>query len=255
MMTATDLAQANGHQDAFTETQNRGIQIFDDRDFRNWGTSNASEMLLVNDLDRDSLYNDSSAALTTVSAKFIDVLISLRIVVPLVFFCGAHTARDDPYSGTHGLMRSMNHQLLQQFGGSNLPFIDQQLLNGLRSHDMSCQYDLFRRLLENMQSTTVFCVIDRVADLDNGFYRQELEILVSYFRQLVINLNSLEARQQRGPILKVMFTAPAMGATMAALFQQENKVSIPDWGHDMLPGIGDSYMEDSIVGMCISSSP
>ncbi|PSN71696.1 hypothetical protein BS50DRAFT_583346 [Corynespora cassiicola Philippines] len=247
-LTANDLAQSPAPEAAQSDDEYRALWILETPLFRDWTVSQTSGLFVANDLMRESRIDGSSGALTSLSTRFIGVLQSLRpMAIPLYYYCGLHSSPNDPLAGIHGLMKALNHQLLQHFAGE-LPFIDEPLYAGLAQNDGRSQFELFQRLLYKMSRVTVFCIIDDISAFDNDLWGPGLAPLVDFFSQLSRTLDDAAAatRYQTMPKLKVFFTVPAMGHTLAEVFQHVNQVSAPEGGLDMIMGMEDSYMQDSI---------
>ncbi|OJD31754.1 uncharacterized protein BKCO1_4500070 [Diplodia corticola] len=246
--TPQDLAWAanSGYEPAVGD-QHRAMHLLQHPRFEHWLVSEDSDLLVVDDMERERTRNpDRPSPVTYLAAKLVRTVASLGLGLPLVFFCGLHSTEGDPLEGGAGMMKNINSQFLEQFRGYDASFVEPELLEQIHESSPQVQWKLFQTLMENIRPLVVFCVIDSLSEFDNGRHGADIPGLMGAFQDMVESLNGAGPGGRSGrPILKVLVTMPEMSASSAMWFADE-PLSVPESTPDMIEGIGDDYLTGSV---------
>ncbi|KAL1638571.1 hypothetical protein SLS58_008784 [Diplodia intermedia] len=241
-----DWAANSGYEPA-VGNQHRAMHLLQHPRFEHWLVSEDSNLLVVDDMEREKTWNpDQPSAVTYLAAKIVRTVAALGMGLPLVFFCGLHNTEGDPLEGGAGMMKSINSQFLEQFRGYDASFVEPELLDRIHESDSRIQWRLFQTLMENIRPMVVFCIIDSLSEFDDGRHEFDIPGLVGAFQQMVESLNGAASGSRSGrPILKVLVTMPELSASSAMWFADE-PLSVPEATPDMIEGIGDDYLTGSV---------
>ncbi|KAL1618138.1 hypothetical protein SLS54_007378 [Diplodia seriata] len=238
---------ANSGYEPAVGNQHRAMHLLQHPRFEHWLVSEDSNLLVVDDMERERTWNpDQPSAVTYLAAKIVRTVAALGMGLPLVFFCGLHNTEGDPLEGGAGMMKSINSQFLEQFRGYDASFVEPELLDRIHESDSRIQWRLFQTLMENIRPMVVFCIIDSLSEFDDGRHEFDIPGLVGAFQQMVESLNGAASGSRSGrPILKVLVTMPELSASSAMWFADE-PLSVPEATPDMIEGIGDDYLTGSV---------
>lgn len=194
--------------------------------FKGWIQSPESDVLAVNGNLEDGTARYSSTSL--LCAMLILSLREQQAAHVLHFFCGNHSSKLDPSAGPIGLIHSLIAQLLsiQQFDLSFLRFGKWEY--GLRANDISTYCRLLRRLVEQMSTSIVFCIIDSVSVFEVENWGDDLRLVT---RTLV----DTAADNQLNTRLKVLFTSASRSRCVNSFLSENSKLHVPtDGGNQRL---------------------
>lgn len=167
-------------------------------------------MLLVNAMET-TWPMDVPSSTTYLISLLSQSLSSRKAALPLTFLCAMHANPGDYLEGPWGLLRSLSYQLVSQssLNDSDLSFMDLQLLDGLRTYEISSLCDLFQRLLSTVGLQTwqpIFCLVDGISWFEDGMRQREMGGVMKSLREFVEFLKVNQA--DTGIILKVLVTSP-----------------------------------------------
>ncbi|KAJ4354144.1 uncharacterized protein N0V89_005877 [Didymosphaeria variabile] len=190
---------------------------------KRWIQSPYSDVLAVDGNLEDGMARYSSTSL--LCGMLIQSLREQKGVHVLHFFCGTHSSRFDPLSGPRGLLQSLIAQLLsiQQFDVGFLRF--GQWEGGLRANSINTLCRLFKRLVEQLPNSVVFCIIDGISIFEVETWLDELHLVVRTLLETVAD-EQLIAR------LKFLGTAASRSRCLNSLLSERDRLSVPTNGGD-----------------------
>ena len=117
------------------------------------------------DSDAVPIHGNSDTAKISPVLLFCALLVqSLAAVEParmVHFFCGIHSAPQDPLTGVQGLIRSLIGQLLCQ-DQYKLAFLTRRDIHRIKSNKLGALQELFANLVTQLGPGTAFCVLDGI---------------------------------------------------------------------------------------------
>lgn len=208
--------------------------------FKSWLQARASDALLINGNGSDGLARWSSMSL--LSALLAHSLSQQQSAYILNFFCGHHNSMGDPVSGPVGMMRVLITQLLSahNFDLGFVRFGD--WFDGLRVHDLSTLCRLFHKLLTQLPSVVVFCIIDGVSLFETSRWSEELAPVLRRLQFSVAD-DSLDCH------FKVLFTSATISRGVKEILGPDNTLSTPSFAGD------GSLLTDRSVMRSLTPSP
>ena len=192
--------------------------VFQYTRFRYWLKSQLPDILAVNGNLEDGMARYSST--TLLCGMLIQSLREQEATHVLHFFCGAHNSRHDSSAGPRALIHSLIAQLLsiQQFDVGFLRF--GQLEEGIKANNVGAYCRLFSRLVEQLPSSIVFCIIDGVSLLETEGWIEDLQLVL----QTLLNT---AADEQLNTRIKLLATSTSRSRCLDHMLSESNKLHVP----------------------------
>ena len=186
--------------------------------FKFWLQSQLPDVLAVNGNLEDGMARYSST--TLLCGMLIRSLREQEATHVLHFFCGAHNSRHDSSSGPRGLIHSLIAQLLsiQQFDVGFLRF--GQWEEGIKANNIGAYCRLFSRLVEQLPSSVVFCIIDGVSLLETEDWIEDLQLVLQ-------TLLTTAADEQLNMRIKLLTTSTSRSRCLDHMLSESNKLHVP----------------------------
>lgn len=186
--------------------------------FKYWLQSQLSDILAVNGNLEDGMARYSST--TLLCGMLIRSLREQETTHVLHFFCGAHNSRQDSSAGPRALVHSLIAQLLsiQQFDVGFLRF--GQWEEGIKANNVGTYCRLFSRLVEQLTSSVVFCIIDGVSLLETEGWIEDLRLVL----QTLLNT---AADEQLNTRIKLLTTSTSRSRCLGRMLSESNKLHVP----------------------------
>ncbi|KAL1616704.1 hypothetical protein SLS54_008271 [Diplodia seriata] len=219
-----NTASLSGHNLKLSQ-QSRSAAVIKDSRFQHWLKMKTSAVLHVDGSERGS-----SAAISPISYacnllwQALESLEGTDVFMPLIFFCGLHTADGDPLSGAVGIVKSLVAQLLLKHGANlDLAFVTHDLLRGIETGSLDAFCYLFRGLLCSLSHGTVFCIVDGISWVENDQHVLGLRQLLAFLMGLVE-----EVRRTGGELLvKVLLTSPSLSECAGDWLGEDDRITLP----------------------------
>lgn len=163
----------------------RASRLMSKVEFKHLLATDQSGLLLVDGYCM-SMGVGRASPLSVFCASLATALTQADSIIVLHFFCGLHTKSDNLTDGPTGMIRCLIVQLLLSLG-FNLPELElgAKLCEGLKSDDVDCLCELFKRLVLNLNPDKIlFCIIDNISDYETKSWRDWYAMLRKVFRQL-----------------------------------------------------------------------
>jgi hypothetical protein len=222
------------------EEQGRAQYALKTDRFKSWLQVRTSDALLINGNGNDGLARWSP--MSVLSALLANSLSQQQSAFVLHFFCGHHNSMGEPISGPVGMMRVLITQLLSthNFDLGFVRFGD--WFEGLRVHDLPTLCRLFHKLLSQLPSVMVFCIIDGISLFETSRWSEDLAPVI---RRLIYSVadDSLDCS------LKLFFTSPSISRTVQEVLGSNNVLSTPAFAGD------GSLLTDRNVSRSLTPSP
>lgn len=192
--------------------------VFQSARFKFWLQSQLPDILAVNGNMEDGMARYSST--TLLCGLLIQSLREQKATHVLHFFCGAHNSRHDSSAGPRGLIHSLIAQLLsiQQFDVGFLRFGQWQ--EGIKANNVGAYCRLFSRLVEQLPSSVVFCIIDGVSLLETEDWIEDLQLVL----QTLLNT---AADEQLNTQIKLLTTSTSRSRCLDHMLSESNKLRVP----------------------------
>ena len=192
--------------------------VFQSARFKFWLQSQLPDILAVNGNFEDGVARYS--ATTLLCGMLIRSLQEQEATHVLHFFCGAHNSRRDSSAGPRGLIHSLIAQLLsiQQFDVGFLQ--SRQWEEGIKANNVGVYCLLFFRLVEQLPSSVIFCVIDGVSLLETEGWIEDLQLVL----QTLLNT---AADEQLNTRIKLLATSTSRSRCLDHMLSESNKLHVP----------------------------
>lgn len=186
--------------------------------FKHWLQGPLPDVLGVSGRLEDGMARYSSTSL--LCGMLVQSLQESNVAHVLHFFCGPHNSRSDAFSGPRALIQSLLAQLLslQQFDIGFLRF--GQWEEGLRANSISTYCSLFRRLIEQLPTSIMFCIIDSVSVFEVDNWADDLQIVLRTLLETV-------ADPQLSVRLKLLITSASRSRCMDSLLNENDTLHVP----------------------------
>ena len=158
--------------------------LFQHYQFQEWITSRRPKVLVIDAY----MISHGFSRISPTSYLCSLMVYSLERVpnaVCLHFFCGQHTAHNDPLSGPQGLIRSFIVQLLSFFD-FDLGFINSRnYRDQLAGYELGHLCELFQNLLRQLPiGPVLLCIIDGISLFETAHWREDTCFLIRKLREL-----------------------------------------------------------------------
>ena len=186
--------------------------------FKYWVQSLDADVLAVNGNLEDGTARYS--AMSLLSGILIQSLGQQQSARVLQFFCGAHSARNDPIGGPSGMIRSLVAQLLS-LQPLDVGFLDSVYWKeGLQTQNPVTLGRLFHRLLEQLSDVVVFCIIDSISVFETDRWATELQSVLQAL------LDAVADRQLRLRF-KLLVTSTSRNRCLSGIIDERNILNVP----------------------------
>jgi hypothetical protein len=196
--------------------QSRAVWLLRSSRLQRWLNSPNSDAVLIHG-------NSDAAKISPVSlfcALLVQSLVAVEPARVVHFFCGIHSAPQDPLTGAQGLLRSLIGQLLCQ-DQYKLAFLTRRDIHRIKTNELGALQELFANLVMQLgPGTALFCVLDGI-----NFYETDEHAMYagSVFTQI---LNLVRADESRA-VVKFLVTSPSRTRLVGEAFPAENQVAVP----------------------------
>ena len=196
--------------------------IMEHKKFNDWLNVNESAVLFIEGALSSASYGRITP-MSTLSSLVLGSLCDKEPAIAIHFFCGFHTASQDPMRGPQGMMRSLICQILQLFT-VEVDFVSRRVRDKLDILDLHtlclCVGKLVRRLPPD---TVLFCIIDSICFLENKEWPGECVKAVHDFRGLADDEDLVQ-------VFKLLITSPFRSRHTASTLPVESRLLLPAEG-------------------------
>jgi hypothetical protein len=167
--------------------------------------------------------NSDTAKISPVSlfcALLVQSLVAVEPARMVHFFCGIHSAPQDPLTGAQGLLRSLIGQLLCQ-DQYKLAFLRRRDIHRIKSNELGALQELFANLVMQLGPGTPSSAVW----MASNFYETDEHAMYagSVFTQ-VLNLVRVDESQA---VVKFLVTSPSRTRLVEEAFPAEDRVAVP----------------------------
>lgn len=194
--------------------------------FKFWLQSPFPDILAVNGNLEDGMARYSST--TLLCGMLIRSLREQEATHVLHFFCGAHNSRHESSAGPRGLIQSLIAQLLsiQRFDVGFLRFA--QWEGGIKANNVGAYCRLFSRLVEQLPSSVIFCIIDCVSLFETENWIEDLQLVMK-------TLLETAADEHSNTRIKLLTISTSRSRCLDHMLSESNKLHVPaDTGNRLL---------------------
>jgi hypothetical protein len=186
--------------------------------FKCWLQSQLPDVLSVNGNLEDGMARYSST--TLLCGILIRSLREQEATHVLHFFCGAHNSGHESSAGPRGLIHSLIAQLLstQQFDLSFLRF--GKLEEGIKANNVGAYCRVFYKLVEQLQSSVIFCIIDCVSLFETENWIEDLQLVLK-------TLLNTAADEHLNTRIKLLATSTSRSICLNHILSESNKLHVP----------------------------
>jgi hypothetical protein len=193
-------------------SRSQSYSLIQSEQFQNWLSGQRSALLLVDMNGVPDALERISATSVLCATLLCSLANAARMAISIHFFCGLHTAPNDPLlhtalnnplSGPTGLVRSLIVQVLR-YQDFDLRFINSwRYYEALRHNDLSSLCETLQSLVRQIRGLAViFCVVDGISFYENEAWLEDL----SYILQKLSELTHENYGSYHYPIFKLLIT-------------------------------------------------
>ncbi|KAK0638937.1 hypothetical protein B0T16DRAFT_422145 [Cercophora newfieldiana] len=227
----------------------RGRWLLNTPRFQTWLRSATNDFIFA-DGDGGSAVHTKTSPLSVFCATFAVGVRQMESSVCLAFFCGQHFSDHDYLCGPAGVLRSLLAQLITSPGmqALNTNGIDEKLVQKAAEDGVTALTRLLHVLVRRIDGrTTVYCLIDKVSELEgtlNGWDDDNDELILGLLR--IVQDRDLQPR------FKVMFTSTTRSFQLEKLATETRHISLRADNVHSRSMAEDAFLDD-IQGVLSSS--